>query len=233
MFDVPPAMAGRGTEVAMLHHFIALARQHRAPALRNDRPAITDDECALYEQHGFVCLRRTLTHRFSLGTALDVFKAEMDRLRAAGKVRADLRVQPYAEGPQRDISTLCQAEFGMLTQGHLRAIGEYPAPDDDSRHARSLWHRGTLVAAWGVSVRGGIATFDPLLVARRWRNTCAFPLIVHTVLEALVADGVRWGHAAIHEDNRKVMALMPRVEATVIATEVLYELPLAPGASAP
>jgi len=225
--DVPTDCAERGVAAALLAHVVDTAREHHAALLCNARPPGSPAEHALLASFGFHEIRRTVVHRFRLQTARDVFRAEMARLQAGGRVRPGVECRPYAEGPAREISLLCRSEFGALTHGHLEALGEYAAKGKDVRFARSFWRDGRLVGAWGVGVADGVATFDPLLVARPWRNTFAFAHIVLTVLEALVDHGIEWGSAAVHADNLKVMAVMARVDAVAQDVQSLYELAFA------
>lgn len=222
--DIPNSQNEDGIERLLLEHIIAVAKQHRAPALRNWRPVRLPEAHRLMQAFGFEPIRSTVTHEFLLATAYQIFHAEIERLYASGKIRAGVCCQQYEEGEARQISSLCRAEFGALTYGHLEAIGEYPAPRKDVSFARSFWIDGKLIGAWGVAVQDEIAVFDPLLIARNWRNTWAFTYIVHSVLQNLVHHQVGYGRAAVHQDNRKVMAVMSRINASVVSTDTLYEL---------
>lgn len=224
--DIPNGHDKDVVERLLLEHVISVARQHRAPAIRNWRPVRLPTSHRQMQALGFKPIRHTVTHEFSLTTACQIFQVEIDRLHASGKIRAGVVCQPYNEGEAREISSLCRAEFGALTYGHQEAIGEYPASRKDLSFARSFWLNGKLIGAWGVAVEDGTAVFDPLLIARNWRNTWAFTYMVHTVLQKLLEHRVVYGRAAVHQDNHKVMAVMSRINASVVSTDTLYELKL-------
>ncbi|MCC6070242.1 GNAT family N-acetyltransferase [Massilia sp. GCM10020059] len=217
----------RGIGAALTQHVADTARTLRAPSLRPLVPVMSDGGHQLMARAGFKQLRRTLVFEFSLAASLKVMDAQLMQLEHAGRVPAGISSDPYRDNQAHDLSAMCQRSFGMLTHGHLEAMGEYPAPGADLSHARAFRLDGTLIGAWGVVVRAGTAVFDPLLIAEDKRSTWAFPFVTATVLRTLVAGGVTHGLAKIHEDNRKMIAVMGRFGTEVTGVDTLYELALA------
>jgi GNAT superfamily N-acetyltransferase len=216
----------RGVGAALTQYAADTARMLRAPSLRPLAPVSSDAGHQLMERAGFKQIRRTLAFEFDLANSLEVVDGPLVQLEQDGRVPAGIESGPYRDNHAYDLSAMCQRSFGMLTHGHLEALGEYPSPGADLSHARAFRLNGALVGAWGVVVRDGTAIFDPLLIAEDKRNTWTFTYVTATVLRALVVNGVKHGRAKVHEDNRKMMAVMRRFGNRVIGSETLYELAL-------
>jgi GNAT superfamily N-acetyltransferase len=216
----------RGIGAALTSHVTDTARLLRAPSLRSLVPVISDASHQLMAGAGFKQLRRTLVYEFNLAASLKVTDAQLVQLEQDGRIPAGISSDPYRDNQSYDLSAICQRSFGLLTHGHQEALGEYPSPGTDHSHARAFRLNGALIGAWGVAVRDGTAVFDPLLIAEDKRSTWAFSFVTGTVLRGLVAHGVENGLAKIHEDNRKMNAVMRRFGTRVTGVETLYELAL-------
>lgn len=216
----------RGVGAALTQHIADTAATLRAPSLRPLVPVSSEAGHQLMARCGFRQLRRTLVFEFDLAQSLKVADVPLLQFEQEGRIPAGISNDPYRDNPAYDLSAMCQRSFGMLTHGHLEAMGEYPAPGADLSHARAFRLNGTLIGAWGVVVRGATAVFDPLLIAEDKRSTWAFTYVTGTVLRALVASGVTNGLTKIHEDNRKMIVVMRRFGTRVTGVETLYELAL-------
>lgn len=217
----------RGIGAALTQQVIDTARTLRAPSLRPLVPVMSDAGHQLMARAGFKQLRRTLVFEFNLAASLKVADAQLVQLEQDGRIPAGISNDPYRDSQAYDLSAMCQRSFGMLTHGHLEALGEYPSPGTDLTHARAFRLNGALIGAWGVVVRDGTAVFDPLLIAEDKRSTWAFSFVTGTVLRTLVASGVTQGLTKIHEDNRKMIVVMRRFGTRVTGVETLYELAFA------
>ena len=214
-----------GADDKLVAHVLYTAQRLRAPALQILTP-VSNDDChqQLLERHQFRSIRRTLTYKFGLNGAFAIFKDKVECLQAAGRIPEQIDAIPYSTAAYADeLSAHCNAAFGLLTHGHLRALGHYPAEGQDYSYSTQIRAMGQLVGAWGIGIHGDTATFDPLLIATPYRNTWGFAYVIHNSLRRLLAAGVTGGIAQIHETNTKMHALMKRIGADSTDIEHLYE----------
>lgn len=223
---VAPAARRKGVATALLRRLLDTARTLRAPSLRPLMPVDSAAGEALMARFGFQPLRRTLAFEIDFDKAADYYDIQHHHLEVAGRLPRGLADEPYRDNAERDLSALCVREFGILTHGHLEACGAYPAPGADISVARAFRVNGVLAGAFGIVIRDGVATLDPLLVAPGKRNTWAITHIIHSTLRRLAAAGCKRGVADINEDNTMALALVRRFRGRQTGAAVLYELPL-------
>ena len=213
----------QGYEGALYDYVIDLSKQLFAPGVKMLRAVSDGAEKVLLESKGFEVIRVTNNFSFSIAKAHNIFNLTLSRLEGAGRIPDNYRICPYSQGGEA-ISELCFQEFGLLTHGHLKAVGQYSSGEEDMDYALCIFYRDELVGGLGVSVLGGVATFDPLLVSPSYRDSWAFTVIAHKALKKLLADGVSLGFVQVHQDNRKIMALMARLEANKVGEQALYSI---------
>lgn len=219
---------------ALIEHVVALATSLRAPALEVARPISDPDHRRHVERHGFRSVGATTAYRFCQRRALELFSAKLAELDRAGRVPGPIDCLPYDAAPHTDeLSALCHAEFGLLTHGHLQALGDYPAGDLDYSCSAQFRLHGALVGAQAVGVHGRWATFDPLLIAKAFRNTWAFAYVLTQVLQRLGGVGVTEGVALIRDSNIGMRAVMARLDASAKFVQHAYQRDLSgsPGVS--
>jgi hypothetical protein len=214
----------------LLEHLLNQARSLRAPALECLRPFAAGKLAERLMRHGFRSRMRTIRYGFSLPAALAVFRAALMAIRCTGRVPDHVERIAYSSPVHSTaLSDLCQREFGLLTHGHLRALGLYPAAGYDHGLSSAYRYKADLIGAWGIGTRDDCALFDPLLIVPGWRNTWVFPYVIADSLERLVAAGITQGTAQIHGTNRKMLAVMERIGAQVLGTEDFYAYRFAGG----
>jgi len=216
-----------GVGQALIRYLIDTARKLRAPALRLLNPIENSGVGAMLERHGFNNVRSTRSYCFSLLENFSMFDELLQASQLAARIPDKIEMLPYSSSREyAQLSKLCQQEFGLLTHGHLKASGQYPADGRNYRHSTIFKQESRLIGAWGVGTKERTAVFDPLLIAPEKRSSWVFPLVIHRVLGKLLASGIAHGVAQIHQDNAKMIALMKRIGAQSLKVEHLYELPL-------
>ena len=215
---------GFGIGNSLLDHVINEARILHAPAIRNLQPVSGCVPNSMLINRRFSLLRNTITHKFELKKLFLNLEETMGNLKNKGRMPTNVKSSPYLEDKEHEISKLCMKEFGSLTHGHLKSLGQYPSEGVDYSFSRSFLYGKEFVGSLGVGVIENVAVFDPLLIANGRRNSWAFTLIIHTILEELINNGIENGVAQVHEDNKKIMALMKRVDAESSDVESLHEL---------
>ena len=229
---VAPAARKRGIGSTLLNHVVSIATTLHAPSLRP--LAAIDNEAghALMARYGFQPLRRTLSLEFDFDHAAEYLDIQHHHLEVRGRLPRDLVDGPYRDNAQRDLSTLCVREFGILTHGHLEACGAYPAPGADISHSRALRVNGILAGAIGIVLRNNVARLDPLLIAPGKRHSWALIHMLHTASRSLAANGCKRVVADIHEDNTTLLTMTRRFRARQVGVATQYELPLLPESAA-
>lgn len=214
-----PAVGG-----ILLRHVIQIARQLQAPGLRTLTPARTDSANNLCQQFGFAAARKTRHYLVDLTAALGAAEQVLRALRQKVKLPGENEISALPVGKDEALESLCVDVFGLVTHGLLRASGEYSSEGLDYSCSTKLVHRGQLVGCLVAGLEKEKAIFDPLLISPGFRGAWAFPMLISLTVKKILQRGIETGLATVHEDNRRMMAFMERLEARPLACETLYRL---------
>jgi hypothetical protein len=206
----------------LLSHIIEVSTCLLAPEISLLKPVSDPALRRLWQQQGFTLNLHSDWYHFSIQAAHEVLNRKLLRLFAAGAVPEKTEFWHYGAKLDHTLSELCVREFGLMTLGHLRALDEYDSMDSDFSCSLMLTHHQQLVGAIGVGHKNGLAEFDPLLIAPRYRNAWAFPLLLNKVAECLLEKNVDSGKALIRASSKKIRHFMDRVGADRTGFEQHY-----------
>ncbi len=197
------------------------------PALRAWTPLEETSEAAQFLRVvGFQVTRRVLafeTDGLRFSAAMTTLLA---RLRAAGKVPADVHVAHLAEASPADVVALVAPEFG--TMPHDVAWRLAPgAPGAYDRDLSLVLLRGGAVCGAILCLRSGdLVTVDVNVVAPHLRRGWANLLLLEAITHRCRADGVTRCHFTCEEHVRDTLNVARRSDAIALPPRVMLTLPL-------
>lgn len=207
-FDIKTASSDNQFLIAgaLKNEIFRIARTHKISRLMKLAPANSEGEIDFYCSAGFQVMRWVSIYEIDLAAILKLVQNAVSISDITA--RYNLRYESYNCQPAK-IDELCLDGFGVLTHGHLQATGNL-SDEKDYSQSTSIWMQGELVAALAVGLKDHIATFDPLLVNKQYREKWPFALIVKYISEKLLRLEVKKGHVIIMEDNHKMMSFIAK-----------------------
>jgi hypothetical protein len=189
------------------------------------KAAQPDSPEALFMQAcGFVPHRRQHHFQARINVLLEHLSPLVARLRARGRVPADVRIASLADAPLEEVGWLVSAELGggpIEALQRLRLRGG-AADSDPLDRSLAVLHDGHVAGVMLWRLNDGIATVDARVVAPRWRNGWPNLLLLEASLLRARAERVTDFRFYCDDTVRDTLRLAQRAAAIEVRNDALY-----------